>query len=294
MIMQSKLARIRHVVLDMDGTIYKGNRLFDYTLPFLQRLRRLGIGFTFLTNNTSRSKSDYVEKLRRFGIDASEQQIYTPADSTIVYLREHLPSASAIAVLGTPSLCRQFEQAGFAVGWDRPQAVVVGFDTTLTYERICRAAYWIAQGMPFIATHPDLVCPTDEPTVLVDCGSICAALTAATGRRPLVLGKPDPFILHNLCGSLRLQTEELAMVGDRIYTDMAMAQKAEVLSVLILSGEAVAADAKALPSPPDLILADIGEFGECLERAACLADGGRSASGEEDAAGRQGRTASRS
>src|SRR3954469_3060911 len=154
-----KLAAIRHVVLDLDGTLYRGEQLFAATLPFLQRLRTWHIGYTFLTNNTSRSKADYVAKLQKLGIDASEDQIYTPADSTIVYLRERLPEVKAIAVLGTPSLCKQLERAGFHVTWDSPQAVVVGFDTTLTYERLCQAAWWISQNLPFIATHPDLVCP---------------------------------------------------------------------------------------------------------------------------------------
>ncbi|HEX7362663.1 MAG TPA: HAD-IIA family hydrolase [Bryobacteraceae bacterium] len=266
------LQQIRHIVLDMDGTIYKGIKLFDCTLPFLAYLRETGIGYTFLTNNTSRSKSDYVHKLAAFGIECDEQQIYTPADSAIVYLRRHHDWARSIAVLGTPSLSAEFEQAGFRVTWDDPEAVVVGFDTTLTYDRLCRAAWWICQGLPFIATHPDLVCPTDEPTVLVDCGSICAALTAATGRAPAVLGKPDPSILLDLCECLGLAPREIAMVGDRIYTDMAMARAAEAFAVLVLSGEATAADVPGMQTPPDLIVHDIGEFGKLL----CMARNGRS------------------
>jgi NagD protein len=261
------LARTRHVVLDLDGTLYRGGRLFPATLPFLGRLRRLGVGATFLTNNTSQSKADYVAKLRKLGIAAGEGDIYTPADSTITYLRDRLPGVRALAVLGTPSLCRHFEQAGFAVGWDAPQAVVVGFDMTLTYERLCKAAYWISQGLPYIATHPDRVCPTDEPTVLVDCGSICACLTAATGREPVVLGKPDPGILLDLAGRLGRAPAELAMVGDRLYTDVAMAKAAGVPAVLVLTGEATAADVAGAAAPPDLVVADVGEFGERLERA---------------------------
>jgi HAD superfamily hydrolase (TIGR01450 family) len=250
------MARIRHVVLDMDGTIYKGSRLFAWTLPLLACLGKLGVGYTFLTNNTSRSKSDYVEKLRLLGIQAGERQILTPADSAIVYLRDRLPLVESIAVLGTPSLCRQFEEAGFEVGWDAPQAVIAGFDTTLTYERLCRAAYWIS--------------PTDELTVLVDCGAICAALTAATGRPPVVLGKPDPSILLDLCHRLGLAPAQVAMVGDRISTDVAMAQKAGVFAVLVLSGEATAEDAAALSPPPDLIAGHAGELGELLERARAI------------------------
>jgi HAD superfamily hydrolase (TIGR01450 family) len=261
------LTAIRLVVLDMDGTLYRDQRLFDATLPFLERLRRLGIGRAFLTNNTSLGKADYVEKLRRFGIDASENDILTPADTTIAYLRRQYPQAKALTVLGTPSLCRQFTEAGFHFTWDAPQAVVVGFDTTLTYERLCRTAYWISTGLPFVATHPDLVCPTGEPTVLVDCGSICACLSAATGRRPVVLGKPEPEMLWELGRRHGLNPSQMAMVGDRLYTDIAMAQRAGVLAVLVLTGEATAADAAKLPRAPDLVLAHIGEFGEQLEQA---------------------------
>ncbi len=266
-VMPAALSRIRHIALDMDGTIYRGKRLFDATLPFLERLRRLGIGYTFLTNNTSLSKADYVQKLQRLGIDAREGQIFTPADSTIAYLRQRLPQVESIAVLGTPSLCRQFAEAGFTVTWDAPGAVVVGFDTTLSYERLCRAAYWIGTSLPFIATHPDLVCPTDDATVLVDCGAICACLSAATGRQPVVLGKPEPSMLLDLCARHGLSNEQVAMVGDRIYTDMAMARNADVFSVLVLSGEATAADAAALARPPDLIVDDVGVLGELLEGA---------------------------
>jgi HAD superfamily hydrolase (TIGR01450 family) len=261
------LAAIRHVVLDLDGTLYRGGRLFEATLPFLVQLKDWNIGVTFLTNNTSRSKADYVAKLGAFGISAREGEIYTPADSTLAYLQNHLPAVKTIAVLGTPSLCRQFEQAGYLVTWDEPQAVIVGFDMTLTYERLCKAAFWISQGLPFIATHPDLVCPSDGPTVLVDCGAICACLTAATGRRPLVLGKPDPGILLELCGSLGLEPRQLAMVGDRIYTDMAMAQRAGAVSVLVLSGEATADQAAVMSVPADLVVADVGELARRLETA---------------------------
>jgi NagD protein len=261
------LGQIRHVVLDLDGTIYRGHLLFEATLPFLERLDRLGVGHTFLTNNTSRSKADYVRKLQGLGIAAGPERITTPTDATIAYLRARHPEVTSIGVLGTESLRQEFEEASFRVGWEEPEAVVVGFDTTLTFDRLCRAAYWISRGLPFLATHPDLTCPTDEPTVLVDCGSICACLTAATGRRPVVLGKPDPSFLLQIGHRHGLRIDEMAMVGDRVMTDMVMAQRAGVPSVLVLSGEATAADAAALDPPPDLVVADIGELGERLERA---------------------------
>ncbi len=265
--MNSPLSRVRHVVLDMDGTLYSGSRLFEVTLPFLGTLGALGIGRTFLTNNTSRSRADYVAKLNKLGIPATGDDIYTAADSTIAYLREQLPGVRRIALLGTPSLCEQFEEEGFQVDWDMPQAVVAGFDTTLNYERLCRTAWWISQGLPYLATHPDYVCPTNEPTVLVDCGSICACLKAATGREPVVLGKPDPAILRALAGRRGVEVSAMAMVGDRLYTDMALAKCAGALAVLVLSGEATADDAARSELPPDLVMKDVGELGRALTQA---------------------------
>lgn len=262
-----ELSRVRHVVLDMDGTLYKGTRLFPQTLPFLELLRELKIGYTFLTNNTSRSKFDHVRKLRKLGIDVHEAEIYTPAESTIAYLRSRLPLAKRIALLGTPSLEEELVRAGFALNWDAPDAVVVGFDTTLTYERLCRTAYWIGKGLPFLATHPDYICPTDEPSVLVDCGSICACLTAATGRHPTVFGKPNPSILLELSDRLHLALQEMLMVGDRIYTDMRMARDAGVPGVLVLTGETTESQAPELSEQPDLIVANVGQLGELLAEA---------------------------
>jgi NagD protein len=261
------LKRIRHVVLDMDGTLYKGARLFTQTLPFLEGLRSLEIGYTFLTNNTSRSKADYVKKLRKLAIEARESEIYTPAESTIAYLRNNLPHAKALAILGTPSLGQEFAAAGFSVNWEAPDAVVVGFDTVLTYERLCRTAHWISTGLPWLATHPDFVCPTDEPTVLIDCGSICACLTAATGRQPIVFGKPNPSILLELRDRLNLASDQMIMVGDRIYTDIKMAQEAGIPAALVLTGETTEAQAASLPWQPDLIVADVGKLGELFVEA---------------------------
>jgi len=263
----SDLSRVRHVVLDMDGTLYKGTRLFAQTTPFLESLRILGIGRTFLTNNTSRSKTEYVAKLRHMGIEALIEDIYTPAESVVTYLRAQMPAVKRLVILGTPSLVEEFEKAGFIADWDTPEAVVVGFDTTLTYEHLCRTAYWIDSGLPFIATHPDLVCPTDLNTVLVDCGAICACLTAATGRKPMVFGKPNPSILHELRDRLQIKSEEMLMVGDRIYTDMMMAQEAGVPAALVLTGEARSEDVDGLALKPDFILDNVGQLGEMLVSA---------------------------
>ena len=267
-----RLRRIKHVALDMDGTIYKGNTLFSVTNPFLQSLASLGIGYTFLTNNPSKSVADYLAHLRRLGIQATEQQLYTSAQATIEYLHAHQPAVKRLFVLGTPSMCDEFARAGFELLPESadsvPDAVVAGFDTTLTYPRLCRAAWWIKQGKPYFATNPDFVCPTDQPTVLVDCGSICAALEKATGRAPdAVLGKPEPAMLEGILRRFGFQAEELAMVGDRLYTDVVMAHRLGALSVLVLTGEATAEAAKNYQPSPDLVLADVGEFGRRLLEA---------------------------
>jgi HAD superfamily hydrolase (TIGR01450 family) len=145
--------------------------------------------------------------------------------------------------------------------------VIVGFDTTLTYERLCRAAYWISAGLPYPATHPDQVCPSERGTVSVDCGSICACLSAATGRTTAFLGKPDPSILPELSNRFRLTPAQIAVVGDRMHTDIVMAQRAGAMVVLVLTGETKTNEVLTLPKPPDLVVSDVGEFGEWLEKA---------------------------
>jgi HAD superfamily hydrolase (TIGR01450 family) len=267
-----KLASIRHVALDMDGTIYRGDTLFESTDPFLALLKELRIGYTFLTNNPSRSVTDYLEHLRDIGIEATEQQLYTSTQATLEYLRDEYPQIVSLFALGTPSMCKEFSAAGFKLLEDspdtEPDAVVVGFDTTLTYERLCRAAWWISRGKPYFATNPDRVCPTDQPTVLVDCGSICAALQSATGRKPTaVLGKPDPAMIRGILHHHSLQPRNLAMVGDRLYTDIAMARHAGALGVLVLTGETTAEEAAASSPAPDLVVPSLAEFGVRLKEA---------------------------
>lgn len=265
-------SRIRHVALDMDGTIYMGSTLFPCTIPFLEMLRENGIGYSFLTNNPTRSTDDYLKKLEGLGIHTPREAMTTSAVSTIDYIRLHHPEARRLFLLGTPSMVAEFEAAGFEAAADsaddRPDLLVVAFDTTLTYSRLCRAAWWAAQGIPYIATNPDRVCPTDQPVVLVDCGSICKCLEHATGRTPdIVLGKPDPNMLTGIKERFGLRADEIAMVGDRIYTDVAMARNAGALGVLVLSGETTEEVASAADPQPDVTALSLKEFGELLKEA---------------------------
>jgi HAD superfamily hydrolase (TIGR01450 family) len=267
------LAQIRHLALDLDGTLYLGSRRFESTLPFLSTLHKLGIGRTFFTNNSSRSTLQYVEHLGAFDIRVEQNDIFSSTLCTIEYLRTERPEIRSAFVLGTPGLRDEFARAGFpAAGEDPkgspPDAVIVGFDTTLSYDRVCRAAYWISQGKPFIATHPDRVCPTDQPTVLVDCGAICRMLTHATGREPdAVLGKPNPRMLLGIMHRHKLKPSELAVVGDRLYTDMMMARAAGAVGILVLTGETTRDQAERADPRPSYILEDVGELARLLARS---------------------------
>lgn len=267
-----RLRRIRHVALDMDGTIYMGMSLFPYTQPFLQGLREMGIGYSFLTNNPSKCIADYLHKLRTLGIEATREEMYTTTLATIDYLRAHYPAAWRLFLLGTPSMISEFEAAGYEScaesADDRPDAVIAAFDMTLQYDRLCRAAWWVKQGLPYIATNPDRVCPTDLPTVLVDCGSICACIEHATGRKPdITLGKPDPNMLSGILARHGLQPDQIAMVGDRIYTDVQMAHNAGAMGVLVLSGETTLEVADKADPQPHITADSIEVLGELLREA---------------------------
>ena len=278
--LRERLSKIRHLALDMDGTIYLGSTIFPYTLKFLADMKEAGIGYSFLTNNPSRSVADYLKKLEGLGIQADEENMYTTSLAAIDYIKTHYPEAKRLFLLGTPSMISQFEKAGFESCADDPNDVpdvlVVAFDMTLNYQRLCRAAWWASQGVPYIATNPDRVCPTDQKVVLVDCGSMCKCIEHATGRQPdITLGKPDPNMLYGIMERLDLKPEEVAMVGDRIYTDTATAHNAGAFGVLVLSGETtlevvdkVAEDARTNPAPeffpPDLVCRDVKELGELL------------------------------
>lgn len=269
-----QLASVRHVALDMDGTIYLGSRLFPWTGDFLALLDRLGIGYSFLTNNPTRSVADYLQKLSGMGIRASEENMYTTSLAAIDYIRATYPAAKRLFMLGTPSMVSEFVKAGFEScaddAGDVPDVLVVAFDPTLTYERLCRAAWWASQGIPYVATNPDRVCPTELPTILVDCGSLQKCIAHATGRQPdIVLGKPDPTMLLGICRRHGIQPCEMIMAGDRIYTDIAMARNAGALGILVLSGETTLETALAAPDAPDLILPDLSALGTLLASCQC-------------------------
>lgn len=263
------LKKVRHIALDMDGTIYNGNTLFPFTIPFLAKLKKWGIGYSFLTNNPTKSASDYVQHLKELKIPVEFENMYTSAQATIDYLHLHHPEYKRLFILGTPSMIAEFESAGFVStsesASDVPDAVIVSFDKSLVYNRLCRAAWWIQQKLPYIATNPDRVCPTDQPTVLVDCGSLISCLAHATDRRPdVVIGKPDPRMLYCIMERLNLRADEVAMIGDRIYTDVKTALNAKSLGILVLSGETTMDVVRQSVEKPTLIAQDLSEVEKWL------------------------------
>lgn len=270
--MNERLAQLRHIVFDMDGTIYLGRTLFKETIPFLALLRDLGIGYTFVTNNSSKSRAGYVHHLHEMGIIAPPDSVVTSAHATIHHIQKTLPEAKRLFVLTTENALEDWRLGGFEIVDDDPDVVVVSYDPTLTFERLARTAYLISRGLPYLATHPDRNCPTDLPTVLPDCGAFCALFESATGRRPdAVPGKPSPEMIQEVMDRHGLTPQETAMIGDRLYTDVRMGRDAGALAILTLTGEANAEEAMSLPpaNRPDLIVSDLDD----LSRQLCAARG---------------------
>ncbi len=233
--MKSKLSAIRQVFLDMDGTIYHGNVLFPTTIPFLNFLTERNIGYTFLSNNSSYGHEEYIARLERFGIQTGRDNFYISTDYAIDYLKRHHPEIRRIYTLGMPCMDRGFQEAGFRLDDSAPQAVIVGFDRELTYSRLCRAAWFLRQGVPGFATHPDVFCPTDQPDWLVDCGAITACLEKSTNTSIKVLGKPDPGMLIEAAARKNTPVEAVMMIGDRLATDIALGQNAGAVTCHIFT-----------------------------------------------------------
>ena len=203
---RERLATIQTYLLDLDGTVYLGDEIFPFSLPFLQRLEELGKQFLFVTNNSSRTGGYYVAKLTRMGVTLRPEQVFTAGEATRLYLKKS-SSSRRIYLLGTPDLEEEFGQDGFVLTSTDPAAVVLGFDQTLTYEKLRIACALIRQGVPFIATHPDFNCPTPEGPI-PDCGAMSAAITAATGVQPTVIGKPFPAMVEALCAKYGLERKK--------------------------------------------------------------------------------------
>lgn len=254
-----RVNNIETFLLDLDGTFYLGDQLYPWSLPFIEACERLGKRFIFVTNNSSENGNHYVEKLRGMGVTITNDQVFTAGQATIFYLKKY-NYPKKIYLVGTPALEEEFSAAGFILTDEDPEAVVLGFDLTLTYHKLERACFFIRKGMPFIATHPDLNCPTPEGPI-PDCGAMIALITASTGVKPKIIGKPFPEMIEALRTKYGLDNPKaVAMVGDRLYTDIAMGKAAGITSILVLSGETTLEHLTDAETQPDLIVENLGEI----------------------------------
>jgi HAD superfamily hydrolase (TIGR01450 family) len=250
------LEHVRCFLLDMDGTFYLGEALLPGALDFIDVLRRQDRDFLFLTNNSSRSQDDYAAKITRLGLPVDRSRIFTSGEATARYLRSALPDAR-VALFGPPSLHAEFREHDVELEDQRPTHVVLGFDTTLTYASLWRLCDLVRAGLPFIATHADFNCPT--PTgYMPDVGAMLALVKASTGREPdLVVGKPNRMFVEAAAAKLGLPVPALAMIGDRLYTDIALGRTSGITTLLVLSGESSPEDLQVTEHKPDFVFADL-------------------------------------
>lgn len=250
--MQEKLAKVKCFLLDMDGTFYLGDRILDGSLSFLEACRRTGRQVLFLTNNSSRSASYYQDKLRRMDVKEPFLRVLTSGQAAARYVLAAYPGKKAF-LLGNDILKQELTQMGLEIDNEHPDYVLIAYDTTLDYQKMTKVCDFVRVGLPYIATHPDFNCPT-ETGFAPDIGAIIAFIEASAGRRPdIILGKPYRGIVDEALHITGFRADELAMVGDRLYTDIATGVDFGMLSILVLSGEASMEDLKTSPVQPHLI-----------------------------------------
>lgn len=253
------LTEKRLFLLDMDGTIYLDETLFDGTVDFLRHVRKIGGKYLFLTNNSSRGADAYLEKMERLGISATRDDFLTSVDALIAYLHAQGYAEKTLYGFGTASFRAQLSDAGFRVVTERSDSVdalICGFDTELSFRKLEDACILLGRGVDFIAANPDWVCPTWYGYV-PDCGSVCEMLFRATGRRPIFIGKPEPTMARMAMERYGFSADETLMIGDRLYTDIACGVRAGIDTVLVLSGESTPADVDASEVKPTYIRENI-------------------------------------
>lgn len=261
------LQRIKLFLFDMDGTLYLGNRLYDFTIELLETLRTTGRRYLFMTNNSSKSVEDYIKKLEKLGIKATREDFITSSQATAWYLKQNYPT-HRLYVCGTRSLKKELEREGFTVteNLDEVDCIVMGFDTELTFQKLEDVSRILLtrENIPYIATNPDYVCPTEFGSV-PDCGSVCDMIFNATGKRPVVIGKPSPLMPQLAMAQHGYAKEETAVVGDRIYTDVKSGLNAGITGILVLSGETTPEILAKSEDKPHLVLQDASEIIDALK-----------------------------
>lgn len=245
--------------LDMDGTVYLGEKWIEGAQEFLAAVEAAGKNYVFLTNNSSKNPQAYVEKLGRMGLSVGSERIVTSGQATIDYLKRNF-GGKKVYLLGNELLKEEFEEAGICLSEQTPEVVVVGFDTTLTYDKLCRVCDLVREGLPYLSTHPDFNCPT-ETGFIPDAGAIHAFIHASSFRYPdRIIGKPNGDIMDYLTQRAGACKEKTAMVGDRLYTDVAAGVNNGYTGILVLSGEAGMEDVRKSDVVPHLIFSSVKEM----------------------------------
>lgn len=264
------MKEIEFFLLDMDGTIYLGDRLIDGSRDFLHLVKEQGKRYCFLTNNSSRGAEAYLKKLSGLGIEATGEELVTSTDLLIYHLRKTDPGAVLYPV-GTEQFERELSRAGFKLIHDyregsRPDYVVIGFDTTLHYKKLFDTCRFVRDGVPYIATHPDLNCPLGEGVFMPDCGAIIAFVQAATDVSPAeIVGKPNPLVIEYFRHTRNMDRDRMAIIGDRLYTDIRLGRKGNITSILVLSGESTRReDAADAADRPDHVFDSIRQLYQAL------------------------------
>ena len=253
-------------MLDMDGTIYLGNRIYDATLEFLDTIKKRGGKYIFMTNNSSKSVDAYIKKLGSMGIEACEDDFFTSSMATAIHLKEKYTDEK-IYVLGTQSLKNELRSHGFNITDKREEDIkclLMGFDTELAFSKLEDACILLGGDIDYIATNPDMVCPTEYGYV-PDCGSVADMLYNATKKRPQYIGKPQPQMPLLASQKFGFSKEESVVIGDRIYTDVACGVNAGIDSVFVLSGEGVMGDIEKFGITPTYVADGIEKILEVIK-----------------------------
>lgn len=259
------IKEINLFLFDMDGTLYLGDRLYDFTKELLATIKAQGKSYLFMTNNSSKSVEDYVKKLAKLGIEATKEDFITSSQATAIYLKENCPN-DKLYVCGTMSLKAELNANGFEITeeLDKVDCIVIGNDTELTFKKLDDVSRLLStRDVKYIATNPDYVCPTEYGSV-PDCGSFCDMLYNATKKRPIFIGKPEPAMPLIAMEMTGCGKNETAVIGDRIYTDIKSGLNAGIKNILVLSGETTLEILENSADKPDLVLNSGKEILEAL------------------------------
>ncbi|MGM9528023.1 MAG: HAD-IIA family hydrolase [Oscillospiraceae bacterium] len=257
--MKDTLQSCKMFVFDLDGTLYLGDEILPGAHEIIEALDKAGICYIYLTNNSSRAAADYVTRLERMGFPCTKANVMSSSMATAEYLKENYPCQD-VYLVGTDALYDELKAGGLLLSDTDPGVVCVGFDTQLTYDKLNKATHFLRRGAAFVAANPDCTCPMPNDEVLPDCGGICALLTACTGREPFYIGKPNPQMLLMLSKQHGIPLSQIAVVGDRLYTDIAVAENAGAVSVCVLSGETNREMIKSSPVKPQYVFDSVVEL----------------------------------